>query len=109
VHWLILLGHVKADCPSMRGSFGFGPGAGAGPGAFAGAQKCYQCGRPGEPTITPRCRVHLADSSSGHIARMCPGVGGGFRGGFAPRGGFAGGFNARPRQTTNPDGTPVKC
>jgi hypothetical protein len=45
---LILLGHVKADCPSMRGSFGFGPGAGAGPGAFAGGQKCYQCGRPGE-------------------------------------------------------------
>lgn len=44
---LILPGHVKADCPSMRGSFGF-PGAGAGPGAFAGGQKCYQCGRPGE-------------------------------------------------------------
>ena len=40
----------------------------------------------------------------GHIARMCPAAGG-FRGGFGGRGGFA----ARPRATSNPDGTPVKC
>ena len=43
---LTYLGHVKADCPSVRGPFG-GFAGGAGPGAFAGAQKCYQCGRVG--------------------------------------------------------------
>lgn len=73
------------------GGLGGGAGGGAGMGGlggmgggmgFGGAQKCYQCGRPG------------------HIARMCPAGG-------RPRGAFAAGF-ARPR-VSNPDGTPVKC
>jgi hypothetical protein len=88
----------------MRGSFGFGAAGGAG--AFGAAQKCYTCGRPGKLVSSPYIPLAYL---SGHIARMCPGAGGGFRGGFAGgRGGF-GGFNARPRVTTNPDGTPVKC
>jgi len=82
------VGHVKSDCPSVRGQFGGGFAGGPGAGGFAGGQKCYQCGRPG------------------HLARNCQGgaVGGGFRGGFA-RGPFA----PRPRAPVNPDGTPVKC
>lgn len=45
-----------------------------------------------------------SDDSTGHIARMCPQAGG-FRGGFAGRGGFP----SRPRPPMTADGAPVKC
>ncbi|KAI9817270.1 MAG: hypothetical protein M1827_001383 [Pycnora praestabilis] len=65
------LGHVQADCPTLRLS-----GAGA-------SGRCYSCGQPG----------HLAracpNASGAGAVPQVPGVG---RGAGAPRGGYGGGF-----------------
>ncbi|WVQ73136.1 hypothetical protein IAR50_002700 [Cryptococcus sp. DSM 104548] len=99
------LGHVAVNCQ-------------------APARLCYNCREPGhESTACPKPRSTdgrqcYACGGVGHVKTQCVsafrGVRGG-RGGFGPRGGFAGrgafggGFGARPRPTTNPDGSPITC
>lgn len=89
------LGHVQADCPTLRLS-----------GAGAGGGRCYNCNQPGHLAVrifpalfSTHCSVYLTTAQ-----RACPNppgqalgrggpVGRGGFGGF-PRGGFAGGRSA---------------
>lgn len=82
------LGHVQADCPTLRIS-----------GAGTGGGRCYSCSQPGHlavPFSLSRIQVILAD---GNRQRSCPNAGfqpgpafAAGRGAVLSRGGFAGGF-----------------
>ncbi|BGP18954.1 gig suppressor [Rhodosporidiobolus nylandii] len=78
------VGHLASDCPSIR------------VGAFSGAgPKCYQCGQFGHIARScvnaPAAPVVAADGTVAPVAPVVPRPLGARVGGFAPRGGFAGG------------------
>ncbi len=79
------LGHVQADCPTLRLSGGPGP---------AGTGRCYSCGQ------------------LGHLARNCPTPNLGPGPGPPPRavrGGYGGGFRGGYSVTNNRAATCYKC
>ena len=79
------LGHVQADCPTLRIS-----------GAGTGGGRCYSCGQPGHLAACVPISEYCTDRLT-LVQRSCPNTGfqpafGAGRGAMPPRGGFAGGF-----------------